>query len=243
MLYEGEARKLVSDLITLNWKEGMVSRKTAERNLTYAIEALGALGDRLAAPDLVVKEAAYIFSKAYLNGVKPFSSLVAASLFAVCRSRGVPRTLKEVVAASAVEQRSVYLCYREIASQLHLRLPPPTPVNYISRAASEAGISANVQRRALGLIRRAEEKGLTMGKDPVGMATAALYVACVLEGEYRTQKELAEAAGVTEVTLRSRARSLSCVLTADEQAIYKRYLLQLLGGYRPSPSMASWRYA
>ena len=52
------------------------------------------------------------------------------------------------------------------------------------------------------------EKKLTAGKDPQGMAAAAIYIACVIEGEKKTQKEIAEAAGVTEVTVRNRYKGL-----------------------------------
>ena len=49
---------------------------------------------------------------------------------------------------------------------------------------------------------------LTFGKDPSGMAGAALYIACLECGERVTQKKIAEAAGVTEVTIRNRYKSL-----------------------------------
>ena len=38
----------------------------------------------------------------------------------------------------------------------------------------------------------------------MGLAAAALYVACVTNGENKTQRDVAEAAGVTEVTIRNR---------------------------------------
>jgi transcription initiation factor TFIIB len=41
-----------------------------------------------------------------------------------------------------------------------------------------------------------------------GLAASALYVACTLEGEQKTQKDVAEAARVIEVTIRNRCKSL-----------------------------------
>jgi transcription initiation factor TFIIB len=58
------------------------------------------------------------------------------------------------------------------------------------------------------LLHNAEEKKIIAGKDPQGMAAAAIYIACVIEGEKKTQKEIAEAAGVTEVTVRNRYKGL-----------------------------------
>ena len=45
-------------------------------------------------------------------------------------------------------------------------------------------------------------------KNPQGLAATALYIACTLEGISTTQKEIAVAAGVTEVTMRNRSKGL-----------------------------------
>ena len=82
----------------------------------------------------------------------------------------------------------------------------------VSRIASKAGLSAKTQRRALVILKRAEESGISADKEPMSLAAAALYVACILEGEDKTQKDLAEAAGVTEVTIRKRFKGLRDVV-------------------------------
>ncbi|MFB5608323.1 MAG: transcription initiation factor IIB, partial [Candidatus Nitrosomaritimum yanchengensis] len=43
-------------------------------------------------------------------------------------------------------------------------------------------------------------------------AATALYVACVTNGENKTQRDVAEAAGVTEVTIRNRYKGLKVAL-------------------------------
>jgi transcription initiation factor TFIIB len=64
------------------------------------------------------------------------------------------------------------------------------------------------QQRAIKIINEAKAQGIVAGKDPMVLAAASLYVACVLEGERKTQKEIAEAANVTEVTVRNRYKGL-----------------------------------
>jgi len=49
---------------------------------------------------------------------------------------------------------------------------------------------------------------LTSGRGPTGIAAAALYVASLIHGEKRTQREVADVAGVTEVTIRNRYKEL-----------------------------------
>ncbi len=42
----------------------------------------------------------------------------------------------------------------------------------------------------------------------MGLAAAALYLSCVENGESLTQRDIAEAANVTEVTIRNRYKTL-----------------------------------
>jgi transcription initiation factor TFIIB len=56
-------------------------------------------------------------------------------------------------------------------------------------------------------MRAKEKKGLS-GKDPRGIAAAALYMACIEMDDKKIQKEVASAAGTTEVTLRNRLKGL-----------------------------------
>jgi len=50
------------------------------------------------------------------------------------------------------------------------------------------------------------------GKDPMGIAAAALYIACISNGESKSQKEISIASGVTEVTIRNRCAGLRKII-------------------------------
>jgi transcription initiation factor TFIIB len=54
----------------------------------------------------------------------------------------------------------------------------------------------------------AKQLRLTSGRGPAGVAAAASYIASVLTGERKTQREIAEIAQVTEVTIRNRYKEL-----------------------------------
>ena len=90
------------------------------------------------------------------------------------------------------------------------RTPPriDSETQCVSRIASKAGVSEKTSRRAMAILKKAEENGISAGRDPMGHTAAALYAACILEGEDKTQKDLAEAAGVTEVTIRNRFKNI-----------------------------------
>jgi transcription initiation factor TFIIB len=50
------------------------------------------------------------------------------------------------------------------------------------------------------------------GRGPTGIAAASIYLAGILENNRRTQREVADVAGVTEVTIRNRFKEMCRVL-------------------------------
>ncbi|MGC8999363.1 MAG: hypothetical protein ACP5JW_08300, partial [Candidatus Bathyarchaeia archaeon] len=91
---------------------------------------------------------------------------------------------------------------------LNVKMPVEDPLIYISKIAGNTGISGKTQGLAIQILREAKMRRATAGKDPAGLAAAALYIACVKNNEEKTQTEIAEAAGVTEVTVRNRYKAL-----------------------------------
>src|ERR687886_703611 len=159
----------------------------------------------------VIEKAAYVYRKALEKGLvrgRSISALVAAALYAACRDTETPRTLKDIANASNIKKKDVARCYRLLIRELDLKMPVVDPVKCVARIASKAGLSEKTKRKALEILKKAEEGKISAGKDPMGLAAAALYVACVMNGENKTQKDVAEAAGVTEVTIRNRYKGL-----------------------------------
>ena len=69
-------------------------------------------------------------------------------------------------------------------------------------------ISEKTKRHAIEILKSVQEHEGSAGKDPMGLAAAALYLSCVRNGEDKTQRDIAEAANVTEVTIRNRYKGL-----------------------------------
>ncbi|MEM2936163.1 MAG: transcription initiation factor IIB, partial [Candidatus Bathyarchaeia archaeon] len=74
--------------------------------------------------------------------------------------------------------------------------------------AEKAGVSGEVQGLAIKILREAKVNRAVAGKDTTGLAAAAVYLASELKKEKITQKKIAEAAEVTEVTIRKRKGEL-----------------------------------
>src|SRR5207249_11021841 len=88
-------------------------------------------------------------------------------------------------------------------------LMPTAPQDYIPRFCSERKLSGDVQGKTVEILKQAADRELTSGRGPTGVAAAAIYIASILGGERRTQREVAEVAGVTEVTIRNRYKELT----------------------------------
>ena len=197
------------------WDGRSQVHEPTDRNLRQAFSELDRLSDKLNVSDAVIEKAAYIYRKALERGLvrgRSISALIAAALYAACRETETPRTLKDIAAVSNVRKKDVARCYRLLLREMEIRMPVVNPTKCVSRIASRSGLSEKTRRKALDILKKAEETKTSAGKDPMGFAAAALYVACVMEGENKTQKDVAEAAGVTEVTIRNRYKGLKAAL-------------------------------
>jgi len=105
--------------------------------------------------------------------------------------------------------RKIGRTYRFISRELGLKLIPTSPIDYVPRFCSGLTLRGEVQSKAVEILRQASEKELTSGRGPTGVAAAAIYIASILCGDRRTQREVAEVAGITEVTIRNRYKELA----------------------------------
>ncbi len=193
------------------WQIRSRVHSSVDRNLAQAMAELDRLSDKMYVPSSVKEKAAVVYRKALDKGLvrgRSIAAIAAASLYAACRTTGTPRTLREVSEASLVDKKDVARCYRLLLRELDVRMPIADPLTYVSKIAEQTGISGQTQGVAIKILRDAKRKRAAAGKDPMGLAAAALYIACLLGGAKKTQKDIAEAAGVTEVTVRNRYKTL-----------------------------------
>jgi transcription initiation factor TFIIB len=182
-----------------------------ERNLAHALTALDRMSSSLGLPRNVRETAAMIYRKAARQKLirgRSIDGVTAAVLYAACRQCNVPRTLEEISNVSNIKKKEIGRNYRNISRQLKLKLLPTTPQDYVSRFSSRLELSSEVQAKTLDILKKAGREELTSGRGPTGLAAAALYIASVLFDERRTQREVAEMAGVTEVTIRNRYKEI-----------------------------------
>ena len=189
------------------WQERIRTKDAGERNLQFALSEIDRMASGLGLPRAVRETASVIYRRALDEDLirgRSIEGVATAALYAGCRQEGLPRSLEEVANYSRVERKEIGRTYRYVSQELGLELRPVDPKQYVPRFCSSLGVSERVQQKANEIIDETAEKGLLSGKSPTGYAAAAIYASALLCNEKRTQKEVAEVANVTEVTIRNR---------------------------------------
>ena len=200
------------------WQRRVRISDATERNLALALSGIDRLSSGMGLPRTVRETAAMIYRKAALKNLvrgRSIPGVTAASIYAACRQCHVPRTLDETSSIANISRKEIGRTYRFVSRELGLKLLPTSPEDYVSRFCGELKLSSTVRVKTLKILQDAARGELTSGRGPTGMAAASLYIACVLCGERRTQREVADIAGVTEVTIRNRYKELTQKLNMD----------------------------
>ena len=194
------------------WQRRVRISDATERNLAIALSALDRMASNLGLPRTIRETAAMIYRKAALKKLvrgRSIEGVTAAALYAACRQCHVPRTLDEISNLAHIYKKEIGRTYRFISRELGLKLLPTSPEDYISRFCSELKLSSDVQAKTLEILQEVSYRELISGRGPTGIAAASIYIASILCGEHRTQREVAEMAGVTEVTIRNRYKEIA----------------------------------
>jgi transcription initiation factor TFIIB len=193
------------------WDFRTQTNTSTDRNLRQAFSELDRLKDKLGLSDAVIEKTAYIYRKVQERGLirgRTISAVLAGAAYIACREMGFPRTLKDITAISNIKQRYIAQAYRSLIMELDLKIPLVDPIKCIIRIANNAKISEKTRRQAIDIMHDIIKSGISAGKDPMGLAAAVLYLSCLKTDENKIQGYIADAAGVTDVTLRNRYKNI-----------------------------------
>ena len=198
------------------WQRRIRVSDATERNLAFALSEITKIATNLSLPTSIFETASIIYRKAvreHLIRGRSIQGIGAASVYIACRQCGLIRTLDEIATASNIERKEIGRSYRFLVKELNYFIPPTSPSQYVSKFSNQLTMQGKVEEIAGKILRIARELKLTSGRGPTGIAAAASYIASVLTGERKTQREIAEIAQVTEVTIRNRYKELTeCLL-------------------------------
>jgi transcription initiation factor TFIIB len=204
-----EKREQMSRLRT--WDERFRAQDAQDRNLKQALGEIDRMASALGVPKNARKTASVLYRRALEEDLLPGRSIEAmatAALYAGARQAEVPRSLDELERVSRVDRKEFARAYRYIARELELGIAPADPEQYVPRLISDLGLPEETKQRAVGLLADGKEAAVHSGKNPVGLAAAAIYAAGRLTNVEVTQHTVADAADVSAVTIRDRYTEL-----------------------------------
>ncbi len=177
------------------------------------------LQQRLDVSDDVLEDAIDLYDQvldADLRGHQT-AAVPIAVLYIAIRRRGVARNIEEVAAAADVSTPELYRTARAVSDRLDRGIPPAEPELYVGRLADETGVSETIERRAIEVLGRSKDAGLHSGRNPEGLAAAAIYTALAEAHDDSpvSQRELSEASSVGTVTIRRSYQDMREVVDED----------------------------
>lgn len=193
------------------WDFRTQAHSSTDRNLIRAFNELDRVKDKLGLSDAIIEKTAYIYRKArekQLIRGRSTSSILSAAIYIACREMSASRTLKEVIDITNIKRKVISRAYRMLVSELDIKMPLVDPMKCVAKIANKAKLSEKTTRMAMRTMSDLTKKEISAGKGPMGLAATVLYLSCLSNNEHATQRDIAEAAGVTEVTIRNRVKDL-----------------------------------
>lgn len=193
------------------WDMRTQFRDSSFRSFRIAFSLLNNLKNKLALPDSVIERTAYTYRKIEHKGLvrgRSIPSVLTACLYLTCRELAIPRTIDEIQEGSNVKRKQIAREYREIVKTLELNVPPVNYFQCLEKISNSLQFDGKITRGAMTLMQNISDLGISAGKDPMGLAAAVLYFLSQTEGKTIKQQDIANAAGITDVTLRARTKEV-----------------------------------
>ena len=188
------------------------TRDSRSRNLSVAMQFIRDRGDL---PPQIEQEAASLYRHSVERGLvtgRSIRGVTAACVYIAAREAKIPRKIEDVGSAfdmtSDVEEKELKRTIRLVARNLgthHIT----GPEEYFEKFHSDLGLPPSVLGDARDLWVNVKDNLSWQGKKPSGIAGVILYFVSQNSDSSRTQKEVCDVCGISEVTLRGLMRILN----------------------------------
>ena len=218
--WSGKSLKSNSQMYRMRkWQKRARVNSSRERNLATALAELDKMAMQLdSLPRTVRQEAANVYKKTLEAGLirgRSIQGAAAASLYIACQLCGVPRTLDEVAQKLRLGRKEIGRTVRIIKRELKMKPMTTKPEQYIDRFCSDLQLRQEAVALCHEWMKEIKRLELDSGRGPVGIAASLIYMASIVSGQNRTQREIADVTNVTEVTIRNRYKELCAALNVE----------------------------
>lgn len=193
------------------WQQRSRVSSSTEKNLALALLEISRISSMLSLPKNIVETSAIIYRKAVKEGLirgRSIRGMATAATYLACRQNKLVRTIAELSRASNINKKEIASNYRFLVKKLKIFVPHVKPNQHVTKLSNQIGLDGLTEGIAHKILIGAKKQKLTSGRGAKGIAAAACYIASIIMGNYRTQREFAEAADLTEVTIRNRYKEM-----------------------------------
>lgn len=214
-----------------------------QRNMSKAVPLIKDWANTLGVPEGATNETIRIYSKAInakLTRGRSIRSLAAASLQVACKLYDIPRSAQQIADVTGVKPKDLARSYRVLLRLLKEAEPAGNkvtdPVTFLSSISSKLRLQEKTARKAAELIDMSNNKGFSSGKKREVIAAVAVYIACIVDGTGHTQRAIARAANITEVSIRNKYPEMLSALGIRREFVHPNTNLFLTEIRGPSGS-------
>jgi transcription initiation factor TFIIB len=210
---ESNQEKIINALE--QWKQVKIWDST-ERNLALALEYVTKIAADLSLSSNVLEKASLMYKRIVEKGLvqgRSMKAVCVAVIFVGCKQCDEAITIRDLAAVSKLNSKKIDHAYRSIVKHLMLPVKTTRLSNHSSEIATRLQLSARTNEVVEKIVESLDGCRCFVGKSPTGIVCAAVYIASLLTGERKSQREIAAAGKLTEATLRSRCREIEISLT------------------------------
>jgi len=199
-----------SNLSTLNASNSSRKKsyiwKANDKTLIYYKREIRNMACNLRA-DSIASRAIWLFKMVYegpkLGRIRNKDAIAASCLYIACRQDDAPRSFKEVVAVANVNVnlKTIRRCFKSIVETHRITLKEVTAKMYLHRFCSKLSLSKVVEKYTNYILKKKEKSVSFEDRSPDSIAAAAIYMACQVYREKKTQKEISDVSGVCISTI------------------------------------------
>jgi len=200
------------------WKEEKKYENTSNRNLDYALNMIQIQSKKLKLNPTTQENINHIYEQSVKKGLlsgRSIEGLIGGSIYTGIRLERIIRTATEVGEICKITEKEILRNTRLICKELKIKLPILSPNEFIPYFCEKLHLSKKVEEQSYNLLEDCEIVGLINGRSPSSMAGVCLYIASLQCNERRTQMDIADVCGVTDVTIRNRLKELKKVLELE----------------------------
>jgi len=178
---------------------------SSDRTLVNALQSISNMCDRINLPKTIKDRANALFKKVHdgrsLKG-RSNEAIASACLYIACRQEGVPRTFKEIVAVNTVSKKEIARCFKLILKVHNTNVDVIQTEDFMNRFCGTLGLQREVQKAATHIAKQSVDLDIVPGRSPISVTAAAIYMASQASHDKKTQREISDISGVTDITIR-----------------------------------------